>query len=126
VSAYSEAVLDHFRNPRGAGRLPLDAPGTVRGEARSADGGERVRLFLRIDDGDRIACARFQAFGCPVAIAASSAAVAHFEGASVRAALALDAGALAHELSLTDEQAALAELPLQALRDGLAYLRARP
>lgn len=126
MSAYSAAVLDHFRNPRGAGRLELDAPGTVRGEARSADGGERVRLFLRIADGERIECARFQAFGCPVAIAASSAAVARFEGASVREALALGADELARELALTVEQSELADLPLQALRDGLAYLRARP
>ena len=125
MSEFSAAVLAHFRNPRGAGRLPEDQPGTVCGEARDAEGGQRVRLFLRIGAGDRIERARFQAFGCPIAIAAASAAVARFEGSSVSDALALRADDLARELALEPEQSRLAALPLQALRDGLAYLRAR-
>jgi NifU-like protein involved in Fe-S cluster formation len=126
VSEYSEAVLAHFRNPHGAGRLQTDDARCVRGEARDAAGGQRVRLFISVGDDARIARARFQAFGCPIAIAAASAAVAHFEGASIDEALALDAAALARELALTDAQAPLAALPLRALRDGLAYLRPRP
>jgi len=124
VSEYSAAVLDHFRAPRGAGRLPEEVPDTVRGEARDEEGGQRVRLHLRVVD-QRIERARFQAFGCPIAIAVASAAVARFEGATVADALALRADELARELALTPEQARLAELPLAALRDGLAYLRAR-
>ena len=40
-------------------------------------------------------------------------------------ALALRADTLARELALTPEQAPLAELPLRALRDALAYLAPR-
>lgn len=126
MSEYSEAVLGHFRNPHGAGRLEIDDLRCVRGEAIDADGGQRVRIFLSVGADSRIERARFQAFGCPIAIAAASAAVTHFEGASVDDALALDAAALARELALTDAQAPLAALPLRALRDGLAYLRPRP
>jgi NifU-like protein involved in Fe-S cluster formation len=125
LSEYSEAVLAHFRNPHGAGRLPTDDVRCVRGEARDADGGQRVRIFVSIGADARIERARFQAFGCPIAIAAASVAVSHFEGATVDEALSLDAATLARELALTDAQAALAALPLRALRDGLAYLRPR-
>jgi NifU-like protein involved in Fe-S cluster formation len=125
VSEYSAAVLAHFREPRGAGRLPEGSPGTACGEARDDEGGQRVRLYLRIGPGERIERARFQAFGCPIAIAVASAAVVRFEGATLAEALALRADELARELALTPEQARLAELPLAALRAGLAYLRPR-
>lgn len=125
MSEYSKEVLEHFRSPCGAGRLPAGEPGTICGEACDPDGGQRVRLHLHIDASQRIARARFQAFGCPIAIAAASAAVARLEGASIAEALELRADDLARELALTPEQAHLAELPLRALRDGLAYLGAR-
>ncbi|MEX2206714.1 MAG: iron-sulfur cluster assembly scaffold protein [Myxococcota bacterium] len=126
MSAYSSEVLAHFRNPHGAGRLPEDEADNRSGEARDEEGGQRVRLYLRVGVDGRIARARFQAFGCPIAIAAASAAVARLEGASVAEALTLRAEELARELALTPEQARLAELPLRALRDALAYLRPRP
>ena len=126
MSEYSAAVLDHFRSPRGAGRLPEGSPDTACGEARDEEGGQRVRLHLRVGPDERIERARFQAFGCPIAIAVASAAVARFEGATITEALALRADEIARELALTPDQARLAELPLAALRDGLAYLRPRP
>jgi NifU-like protein involved in Fe-S cluster formation len=134
VSAYSPEVLAHFRNPIGAGRLAGESArghagagsGTATGEARDDAGGQRVRLHLRLGADRRIERARFQAFGCPVAIAAASAAVARLEGASLAEALELRADVLARELALTPEQAPLAELPLRALRDALAYLAPRP
>lgn len=126
MSEYSAEVLAHFRAPHGAGRLPEGARDAISGEARDADGGQRVRLHLCVGADERIERARFQAFGCPIAIAVASAAVARFEGATVAEALALRADELARELALTPEQAHLAELPLAALRDGLAYLRSRP
>ena len=66
--AYGEIVKDHFQNPRNAGTLP-DAD--LIGEAGNPECGDRMRLYLKLD-GDRVAHARFQTFGCSVAIAASS------------------------------------------------------
>ncbi len=124
MSEYSAEVLEHFRNPRGPGRLSGEVRGAISGEARDVDGGQRVRLHLCVGPGGQIERARFQAFGCPIAIAAASAAVARFQGSSVEAALRLGADELARELALTPDQAHLAELPLAALRDALTYLRA--
>jgi NifU-like protein involved in Fe-S cluster formation len=126
VTTYSDAVLAHFRSPYGAGRLGDGEAGALCGEARDDEGGQRVRLHLRVGADQRIERACFQAFGCPIAIAAASATVARLEGATVAEALALRAETIARELALTPDQARLAELPLRALRDGLAYLRPRP
>ena len=66
--AYSEKVLDHFQNPRNAGVLK-DADFV--GEAGNPVCGDRMRLYLKVE-GDTVTAARFQTFGCSVAIAASS------------------------------------------------------
>jgi len=108
-------VLAHFRAPVGAGRLAAGAPGVASAEARDPEGGQRVRLHLRLSADGRLEDVRFQAFGCPVTIAVASAAVERLRGRSRDQALAL-----------APEQARLAELPLRALREALAYLAARP
>ena len=124
MSAYSEPVLTHFRAPVGAGRL---TPGerVASAEARDPEGGQRVRMHVRLSPEARLEEVRFQAFGCPVTIAVASAAVARVAGRQRAAALALEPDALARALELSPEQARLAELPVRALRGALAYLAPR-
>jgi len=65
---FSEAVLDHFRNPRNAGELP-GASATV--EVSNPVCGDILKLAARIVDG-RIAEARFLCRGCTTSIACAS------------------------------------------------------
>jgi nitrogen fixation NifU-like protein len=65
---FSEAVLDHFRNPRNAGELP-DATAIV--EVSNPVCGDILKLSARIVDG-RIAEARFLCRGCTTSIASAS------------------------------------------------------
>ncbi|HYT20201.1 MAG TPA: iron-sulfur cluster assembly scaffold protein [Candidatus Polarisedimenticolia bacterium] len=65
---FSEAVLDHFRNPRNAGELP-GATATV--EVSNPVCGDILKLAARIVDG-RIAEARFLCRGCTTSIACAS------------------------------------------------------
>src|SRR5260370_37362062 len=65
---FSEAVLDHFRNPRNAGDLP-GATATV--EVNNPVCGDVLKLSARIVDG-RIAEARFLCRGCTTSIACAS------------------------------------------------------
>ena len=65
---FSEAVLDHFRNPRNAGELP-GATATV--EVSNPVCGDILRLFARVVDG-RIVEARFLCRGCTTSIACAS------------------------------------------------------
>jgi len=65
---FSDAVLDHLRNPRNSGDLP-DATATV--EVTNPVCGDILRLAVRLEGG-RIAAARFKTQGCVASIASSS------------------------------------------------------
>src|SRR2546430_16800117 len=65
---FSEAVLDHFRNPRNAGELP-GATATV--EVSNPVCGDILKLAARIVDA-RIAEVRFLCRGCTTSIACAS------------------------------------------------------
>jgi len=65
---FSEAVLDHFRNPRNAGELP---GATVTVEVSNPVCGDILKLSARIVD-DRFAEVRFLCRGCTTSIACAS------------------------------------------------------
>lgn len=65
---FSEALLDHFRNPHNSGDLP-DATATV--EVANPVCGDVLRLAVRLENG-RITAARFRTQGCVASIASSS------------------------------------------------------
>ena len=65
---FSEAVLDHFRNPRNAGELP-DATATV--EVSNPVCGDILKLAARVARG-RIEEIRFLCRGCTTSIACAS------------------------------------------------------
>ena len=66
---YSPTLVDHFLNPRNAGMMQRP---DATGEGEFAGCGDLARVFLRIRD-ERVAEARFQAYGCGPTIAAASA-----------------------------------------------------
>ena len=70
---FSEAVLDHFKNPRNAGELP-DADATV--EVSNPVCGDILKLAIR-REGTTIVEARFLCRGCTTAIACASYLTEH-------------------------------------------------
>ena len=83
--AYTEMVLEHFRNPRNAGDLP---GANAVGEERNPVCGDHMRLMLQIDAGV-IREARFLTRGCGAAIATSSVATELLIGLPVERAQTL-------------------------------------
>ena len=79
MNAYSDAVRDHFENPRNACEI-VDADAV--GYETNPVCGDTMRLTLRINGG-RIVEARFQTSGCPAAIAASSVCTEMIRGLSL-------------------------------------------
>lgn len=91
---FSEAVLDHFRNPRHAGELPN---ATVRVEASNPVCGDVLQLAARIENG-RILEARFLCRGCTTAIACGSYLAEQLSGKLVDELKETDANSISEAL----------------------------
>lgn len=66
---YRELVLDHSRNPRHFGRLD--------GATHTADGinplcGDKLKLYLRVNDSGQIESSSFEGTGCAISVASAS------------------------------------------------------
>jgi len=94
TTLYSDCLLDHFENPRNAGRV--DAPDAV-GTTGNAACGDRVELSLKVRDG-RIEQARFRASGCTAAIAAASMTTVLLQGKTLAEAAAITDAQVAEAL----------------------------
>lgn len=77
--AYSPTLKDHIANPRNAGKL-TDA--NAIGEGTNPVCGDRLKLFLRITDG-QVKATGFLAYGCPPTLACGSALTELINGKSV-------------------------------------------
>jgi nitrogen fixation NifU-like protein len=119
---FSEAVLDHFRNPRNAGEL-TDASATV--EVSNPVCGDVLKLSARVVDG-RIAEARFLCRGCTTAIACASVLTEKLRGRTATEARAITAESLSESLgglpSATFHGAQLAADAVTALVQKLSSL----
>ena len=91
---YSQAVMDHFMNPRNVGVIP-DADGV--GLEGNPVCGDLMKIFIKVDDG-RIADIKFQTFGCGAAIATSSMVTEMVKGKTIEEALAVTNRAVASAL----------------------------
>ena len=91
---FSEAVLDHFRNPRNAGELP-GATAVV--EVTNPVCGDVLKLFARLESG-RIAEARFLCRGCTTAIACASLLTERLSNITPAEARAISADSLSESL----------------------------
>lgn len=91
---YSEIVMDHFRNPRNAGRIE-DADGI--GQVGNPKCGDIMKIYLKIKD-DIIEDVKFETFGCGSAIASSSIATEMIKGKSIHEAVGLSNKAVVEAL----------------------------
>jgi len=98
--AYSEAVLDHYRNPRNVGTLDQGDASVGTGLAGSPAVGEVTRLQIRVDESGIIEDARFKTYGCGCAIAAGSLVSEWVKGKSLDEALDIRNTDIVQALSL--------------------------
>jgi nitrogen fixation protein NifU and related proteins len=91
---FSEAVLDHFRNPRNAGELP-GATATV--EVTNPVCGDILKLFARFESGCFLE-ARFLCRGCTTAIACASLLTERLRGRTLAEAQFITAESLSSAL----------------------------
>jgi nitrogen fixation NifU-like protein len=91
---FSDAVLDHFRNPRNAGEL---SDATAVAEVSNPVCGDILKLAVRVENG-RIAEARFLCRGCTTAIACASLLTEQLSGCALPEARRITAESLSEAL----------------------------
>src|SRR5512145_2812091 len=99
--AYSDKVLDHYKNPRNVGSLPKDDANVGTGLVGAPECGDVMKLQMKINpETSVIEDAKFKTFGCGSAIASSSLATEWLKGKTVDQALAIKNTEIVNELSL--------------------------
>lgn len=66
---YRELILDHARSPRHFGKL---ADATHSAEGINPLCGDKLKMYFRIDENDRISDASFEGSGCAISVASAS------------------------------------------------------
>lgn len=93
-SVYSELVLDHFRNPRNAGKL---ANPSAEVQATNPVCGDILELAVRVESG-AIVEARFLCRGCTTSIACASLLTERLTASTVAAARLITAETISEAL----------------------------
>ena len=97
--AYSNAVLDHYENPRNVGKMDDNDPSVGTGMVGAPACGDVMKLQIKVEDGI-ITDAKFKTYGCGSAIASSSLVTEWVKGLTLEAASEIKNTDLATELAL--------------------------
>jgi len=120
--AYSNKVIDHFKNPRNMGSLDKNDPAVGTGVVGAPECGDVMKLQLKIRDGV-IEEAKFKTFGCGSAIASSSLATEWVKGKTIEEALQIKNTDIVNELSLPPVKIHCSVLAEDALKAALSDYR---
>ena len=97
--SYSEAVLDHYSNPRNVGSYKKGEDGVGVGLVGAPSCGDVLQLSIKVIDGV-IIDARFKTYGCGSAIASSSLVTEWLKGRTLDQAGQINNSEIASALAL--------------------------
>ena len=97
--AYSQAVIDHYENPRNVGSFPKDDADVGTGMVGAPACGDVMKLQIKVNNGI-IEDAKFKTYGCGSAIASSSLVTTWIKGKTLDQAATIKNTAIAEELAL--------------------------
>jgi Fe-S cluster assembly scaffold IscU len=119
--AYSDKVLEHFKNPRNVGTLDKASSNVGTGLVGAPECGDVMRLQIEVDPSTQtIVDAKFKTFGCGSAIASSSLATEWLKGKSIDQALTIDNMDIVEELALPPVKIHCSVLAEDAIRSAIA------
>lgn len=121
--AYSEKVVDHYKNPRNVGSLDKSLPNVGTGIVGAPECGDVMKLQIQVDENDRIVDAKFKTFGCGSAIASSSLATEWVKGRTLDEALQIKNTDIVRELALPPVKIHCSVLAEDAVRAAIADVK---
>lgn len=126
--AYSDKVLDHYKNPRNVGSLDKNSPDVGTGMVGAPECGDVMKLQVKVNpDTGVIEEAKFKTFGCGSAIASSSLATEWLKGRTVDQALQIKNTDIVSELSLPPVKIHCSVLAEDAIKAAISdYKNKRP
>jgi nitrogen fixation NifU-like protein len=99
--AYSNAVLDHYENPRNVGSFDKNDPTVGTGLVGAPACGDVLKLQIKVNEETGIIeDAKFKTYGCGSAIASSSLVTTWLKGKSLNEAESIKNTEIAQELAL--------------------------
>ncbi|MCB0646863.1 MAG: Fe-S cluster assembly scaffold IscU [Saprospiraceae bacterium] len=122
--AYSEKVIEHFKNPKNVGTLDKDSKNVGTGLVGAPECGDVMRLQIEVDEATGvIKDAKFKTFGCGSAIASSSLATEWLKGKTINQALEIDNMEIVEELALPPVKIHCSVLAEDAIKSAIADYR---
>lgn len=122
MPAYSEKVMEHFRNPRNVGSIE-NADGI--GEVGNPVCGDMMTFYIKVKD-NKLEDVKFQTFGCGSAIAVSSMISEMAKGKSLDDAMRITNKDVADELGgLPKHKLHCSNLGADALHKAIEYYRSK-
>ena len=97
--SYSNAVIDHYENPRNVGSLDKASKDVGTGMVGAPACGDVMKLQIQVEEGV-IKDAKFKTYGCGSAIASSSLVTEMLKGMNIDDAHEIKNSAIAEELAL--------------------------
>lgn len=99
--AYTDKVIDHYKNPRNVGSMDKADPSVGTGIVGAPECGDVMKLQIKINQQSGvIEDAKFKTFGCGSAIASSSLVTEWVKGKTIDEALKIKNTEIVEELSL--------------------------
>jgi nitrogen fixation NifU-like protein len=122
--AYSNKVLEHFKNPRNVGTMDKSKKNVGTGLVGAPECGDVMRLQIEVDNETGvIRDAKFKTFGCGSAIASSSLATEWLKGKSLDEAMKIDNMEIVEELALPPVKIHCSVLAEDAIKAAIADYR---
>ena len=124
--AYSEKVIDHYKEPRNVGSLDKNNTNVGTGLVGAPECGDVMKLQIQVNpETNEIVDAKFKTFGCGSAIASSSLATEWVKGKSIDQAMSIQNTQIVEELSLPPVKIHCSVLAEDAIKAAISNYKSR-
>lgn len=122
MNRYNNKINETFRNPKNVGSMDESDKNVGVGFVGSPGCGDVLKIYIKVDDNDRIVDVKFKTFGCGSAIASSSVLTEKVMGLTLEEAKKVTNKDIADELDLPPIKTHCSVLAEEAILDAIDNL----